>query len=281
MKEIVVILVRNFAALCSNTIYRTTSPNKPAVTETPQVQTSYKDGMEMVFVAEGPFIMGSDNDYEDESPAHNVYLDDFWIDKTEVTNSMYYTCMQAGSCPTPTVDGFYAPKDHFKDPLKADLPVVFVTWYNAQTYCEWAGRRLPTEAEWEKAARGVDSRIYPWGDQEPAPELPNFDKNNFNLMPVGSFPSGASPYGAMDMAGNAWEWVADWYDESYYAISPITNPTGPTKGSARVMRGGGYFQPAYEVRIAYRNPIDPTAKLSVDVSFRCAIDAVPFTTSSR
>lgn len=273
------------ASLACNTIYRTPISGEaiPINPPTPIAQLSPKDGMEIMFVASGEFIMGSDNGYENEGPAHTVYLDDYWIDKTEVTNAMYYSCMQFGSCPSPTADGFYAPKDHFKDPQKANLPIVFITWYNAQTYCEWAGRRLPTEAEWEKAARGIDGRIYPWGNQEPSSKLLNFDKENFKLMPVGSFPPGASPYGALDMAGNAWEWTADWYDESYYANSPTINPTGPVKGISRITRGGGYFQPADEVRTTFRSPIDPSASLSVDYSFRCAADAVnaPTTTSSR
>lgn len=273
------------ASLACNTIYHIPMSSEPTPINTPipVIQISPKDGMQIIFVAAGEFIMGSDNDYENESPAHNVYLDDYWIDKTEVTNAMYYTCMQFGPCKDPLSDGFTAPSDHYKNPQTATRPITYITWFDAQTYCEWAGRRLPTEAEWEKAARGAYGKIYPWGDKAPTSELSNFDQNNFNLMPVGSFPSGTSPYNAMDMAGNAWELVMDWYDETYYQRSPSLNPTGPNEGTRRVMRGGAYFQPADEIRSAFRNHVSPDYNRSGDLGFRCASDAIdaPTTTSSR
>lgn len=269
------------ASLSCYSLSRTPATIEPTPTIEPTIKIAPKDGMEILFVPKGAFIMGSENGDDYERPVHSVYLDDFWIDKTEITNSMYYLCMEFGPCEAPLSDGFYAPKDHFKDPLKAELPVVFITWYNAETYCEWVGRRLPTEAEWEKAARGVNGQTYPWGNQDPTPELLNFDKNNLDLMPVGSFPLGASPYGAMDMAGNAWEWVVDWYDDYYYEISPSTNPTGPIKGNTHSMRGGAYFQPAYEVRTTFRSSTPPTHNLRTDLSFRCAMDDVPSTKTSR
>lgn len=279
-RNIIFFLVLWLASLSCNTILRNFNSIEP--TPPPLVaKIAPKDGMEIIFVVQGEFIMGSENGNEDEYPVHTVYLDDFWIDKTEVTNSMYYLCMEFGPCNAPLSDGFTAPKDHYKNPQTAEFPVVYVTWYDAQTYCEWAGRRLPTEAEWEKAARGTDARIYPWGNQNPTPELLNFDQNNFSLMPVGNFSLGASPYGVMDMAGNAWEWVSDWYDAYYYDFSPSTNPTGPFEGEGRVIRGGAYFQAAYEIRATFRNFVEPDYNRSGDMGFRCAVSNIPSITTSR
>lgn len=277
----ILILSLWLASLSCYSLSRTPTDIEPTPTIKPLKKIAPKDGMEILFVPQGAFIMGSENGDEYERPVHSVYLDDFWIDKTEITNSMYYLCMELGTCDAPLSDGFTAPKDHYKDTTKADHPVVNVTWYDAETYCEWVGRRLPTEAEWEKAARGVNGQIYPWGNQDPTPELLNFDKNNFSLMPVGSFPLGASPYGVMDMAGNAWEWIADWYDDDYYEISPSKNPTGPIEGTRRSMRGGAYFQPAYEVRTTFRGSTPPDYNRSGDMGFRCAMTNVPSTTPSR
>ncbi len=280
------IIVLWLASLACNTIIRTPVDLEPAIEptpiETPSVEVSPRDGMTLIIIPGGTFIMGTNSGGEDEWPEHEVYLDDYWIDKTEVTNSMYYLCMESGICEAPLSDGFTAPEDHYKNPQTAEFPVVYVTWYNAQAYCEWVGRRLPTEAEWEKAARGTDARIYPWGNQDPTPELLNFDQNNFGLMPVGSFPLGASPYGVMDLAGNAWEWVADWYDENYYSVSPNVNPTGPSNGpDGRALRGGAFFQSDPEVRTTNRHSTTPDYNRSVDIGFRCASDNMSVITTSR
>ena len=249
----------------------------PTMTHTTKI--SIMDGMEMVFIPNGIFTMGSNNGEENESPEHEIYLDNYWIDKTEVTNAMYYECVKSGGCESPLSDGFIAPKDHLTNQDRAKYPVVFVSWDNAEKYCQWVNRRLPTEAEWEKAARGSDKRIYPWGNEPPNPDLLNFNNNIGDVMPVKSFPLGASPYGVMDMAGNAVEWVADWY--GYYEDSSPNNPTGPSNGNFRINRGGGFFQSDHEVRVTGRYTISPGYRESGDFGFRCAMDHIPSTTVSR
>lgn len=188
------------------------------------------DGMEQVFVPAGEFLMGT-NDVEakrdieggrayPEIPQFTYTLDDFWIDKYEVTNQQYHACMDAGACSEPHRIGSYTYPDYFTNAVYDNYPVVWVNWFQATDYCEWAGRRLPTEAEWEKAARGVDGRKYPWGDEPYSVDkanicdvnctrthsLPEYNDGFADVAPIGSFPAGASPYGALDMAGNVWEW---------------------------------------------------------------------------
>jgi formylglycine-generating enzyme required for sulfatase activity len=180
--------------------------------------------------------MGStDNDQDadpDEKPQHKVYLDAFWIDRTEVTSAQYKKCVQDGKCKAPS---------HANDSsLNGDnQPVVGVDWNDAKTYCEWAGRQLPTEAQWEKAARGTDGRIYPWGNTAPDSNRLNFSSQIGKTTEVGKYPAGASYYSAYDMAGNVWEWVADWYDDKYYDSSAAKspNPQGPASGQYRVLQG--------------------------------------------
>jgi len=225
------------------------------------------DGMVMVFVPAGEFSMGSNmTDPEaddDEQPLHAVYLTEYWIDQTEVPNTMYQRCVQADQC-TPPV---HSPR--FGDEDYTHHPVVGVTWSQAAAYCAWAGRRLPTEAEWEKAARGTDGRIYPWGNSLPGENLLNFDRLIGDTTPVGSYLTGASPYGALDMAGNVWEWVADWYDPNYYTNTPSENPQGPgASGNLRVLRGGAWGVAARAVRAANRFWAFPERN-DLD-GFRCA-----------
>ncbi|MBE0688459.1 MAG: SUMF1/EgtB/PvdO family nonheme iron enzyme [Anaerolineaceae bacterium] len=240
---------------------------------------SAQDGMEMVFVPNGMFSMGLDGGRTDEKPAHEVALDAFWIDRTEVTNAMYRLCMEAGVCTTPGFDKYYPYEEY------SDFPVVYIRWDQANMYCEWAGRRLPTEAEWEKAARGTDALIYPWGNEAPSSNRLNYAREIDDIMPVGSFPEGVSPYGAYDLAGNAWEWVADWYDAHYYSISPQSNPTGPEDGNLRVCRGGSWIDYKGTVRSVQRasdmcvlkDPANASYKyrrgfVDNDLSFRCALD---------
>jgi serine/threonine-protein kinase len=214
-----------------------TATVEPTITEPPSpslgsTRISEVDQMEQVYVPAGEFTMGSD-DIEakvtieggrayPEIPVHTVYLDGYWIDKYEVTNAQYALCLDAGVCPPLHLNSSETRPEYFRNPEYADYPVIWTSWYMAGAYCEWAGRRLPTEAEWEKAARGTDARKYPWGNDPVSGELANFcDINcprttvNYNYddgyadtSPVGSFPAGASPFGALDMAGNVWEWTS-------------------------------------------------------------------------
>ncbi len=193
------------------------------------------DGMVMVFVPAGNFSMGS-NSSSNEEPIHSVYLDAYWIDKTEVTNAMFAKCSQCGS----SFSYSDTRVNYYGNPEYENYPVIWVNWSVASAYCQWAGARLPTEAEWEKAARGMDGRIYPWGTSSPNKSFLNYNQNIGDTTAVGSYPSGASPYGALDMAGNVWEWVNDWYGSNYYASSPSSNPQGPPDGIARVLRGGAF-----------------------------------------
>lgn len=262
-------------------------------------KTSPVDGMTLVYVPSGDFLMGTEIGLTDEQPIHKVYLDAFWVDQTEVTNSMYASCVEAGKCEKPSVVSFY------DDPAYADHPVEFVSWRNAESYCAWAGRRLPTEAEWEKAASWDpyknQQRVYPWGDQydchmgnfddelEIDPSLMQDGKTNCDgfvrSAPVGSFPGGASVYGALDLGGNVWEWVHDAFIEvdpfnasieNYYAVSPLENPQGvdPAITEYRSMRGGsynftfGYGRSAYRLWYGLDDRYD-------GVGFRCAMDESP------
>jgi formylglycine-generating enzyme required for sulfatase activity len=192
----------------------------------------------MVIVPEGSFTMGCTEGAghcmtgDLDVPPHPVWLSTFRIDRTEVTQSAYQRCVAAGACVTPG-NGFAPEHD-------GALPVTNVSWDAALQYCLWAGKRLPTEAEWEKAARGTDERRYPWGDERPRCELANFEACGGKLRNAGSLPAGASPYGALDLTGNAEEWVNDWFDSSYYATAPGRDPHGPGARTEHVVRGGSY-----------------------------------------
>ena len=250
------------------------APTKTSIPAPGATQVSAKDGMVLVYVPAGDFLMGStDSDPQaqsDEKPQHRVSLDAYWIDRTEVTNAMYALCVSAGACQPPGNTSSYTRINYYGNSQYADYPVIYVDWKNAQAYCGWVGRRLPTEAEWEKAARGTDGRIYPWGNGSPSSSLLNYNFDFGNTTVVGNYPSGASPYGALDMAGNVWEWVADWYDSSYYANSPSSNPTGPALGQYRVLRGGSWNYEKEYVRSAGRNWDGPAVSGGF-IGFRCAL----------
>jgi len=228
-------------------------------------QVFERDGMKLMFVPAGEFQMGSKNNgNSNEKPVHTVNLDAYWIDQTDVTNAMYARCVSAGSCKPPQCSPSGFTGDH--------QPVVCVNWSQADAYCKWAGRSLPTEAQWEKAARSADGRTYPWGNQAPDNSLLNYNSNVGKTTDVGRYPGGASPYGALDMAGNVWEWVADWYTSSYYSNSPQSNPTGPDSGSSRVLRGGSWS--SYASESAFRSSNDPTSQVD-NIGFRCSVGAAP------
>jgi eukaryotic-like serine/threonine-protein kinase len=228
---------------------------------------SERDGMTLVYVPAGEFLMGStDADTEtasDEKPQHAVTLEAFWIDRTEVTADQYRACVTSGKCGEPRCAGAG----------KGNHPVVCVSWQDAANYCAWAGRRLPTEAEWEMAARGADGRKYPWGNASPGCAKANYRGEEGGCVggtaAVGSYPAGASPYGALDMAGNVWEWVNDRYDANYYAVSPGSNPQGPATGTSRVLRGGAWYYGSNNLRAAGRHYHVPTYQ-HFGIGFRCA-----------
>jgi eukaryotic-like serine/threonine-protein kinase len=230
---------------------------------------------EQIHVPAGPFTMGSDpgQGHRDEVPSHRPSLSSFSLDRYEVTNLKYRTCVQQGVCTPPASSDSKTRRRYYEDPSYDSFPVVQVSWHQAAAYCRWTGGRLPTEAEWEKAARGDrDRRIYPWGDQKPDCTLANFggsDGCGGDTAPVGSRPAGKSPYGALDMAGNVWEWVSDWYDSGYYRKSPTKNPPGPPWGSFKVMRGGCFDTAAEGLRVSCRNH-DLPSSTAANVGFRCA-----------
>ena len=261
----------------------TVNLSTPTLMESISEFVSSKDKMTSILIPAGAFIMGSNNGYADEQPMHQVALNDYWIDKTEITNYMYGLCVQSGQCAPPSNTKYFSENEY------ADYPVVFVTWSSADTYCSWAGRRLPTEAEWEKAARGTDGRTYPWGNNFDC-RFGNFDDENqfdadmvkggpncdgfVDVAPVGSFLNGISPYGVLDMAGNVWEWINDWYGKSYYRQSPTNNPAGPTSGDERVIRGGSWNFVEVVMRTTNRLKERPETSYSY-IGFRCATSIAP------
>jgi formylglycine-generating enzyme required for sulfatase activity len=234
----------------------TPTPTIPADTPIPSAPPG------MVYVPAGEFTMGSDEGGEDEHPVHTVYLDAFYIDETEVTNVQYQECVEVGVCDAPMDTSYYGSADY------AQHPVVYVSWSDADAYCRWAGKRLPTEAEWEKAARGTGGRTYPWGEGIDCDHA-QYEGCGGGTAPVGSKPEGVSPYGALDMAGNVWEWMADWYDEDYYSQSPERNPPGPDSGRYRVVRGGSWDNAQRHARCTSRDGYGPRLRDN-RMGFRCA-----------
>ena len=258
------------------------------LTTTPIV--SSKDEMGLIYIPAGEFIMGSNRDepyfWGAEAPKHNVYLDAFWIYRTEVTNKMYRACVQEKACPRPVQPRSYTRNDYYDNSQYDDYPVIYVTYHSALAYCQWIGGRLPTEAEWKKAARGTDGRLFPWGNGELKNNLANFcdtgcpsDEVETGLndgyrdtAPAGSFPDGASPCGALDMAGNVLEWVGDWFQIEYYSSSPFENPLGLASGTRQGIRGGSWLSERSGLRPAARASLKPDNSLNI-LGFRCAIVA--------
>jgi len=237
-------------------------------------EISGKDGAPMVLVPAGEFTMGSPDGVgeKEEHPQHTVDLDAFYIDQYEVTTEQYAQFMSATGHSAPE---FWDQVDSSRDGKK---PVIGINGDDAQTYCDWAGKRLPTEAEWEKAARGTDQRTYPWGDTNPDSRIANFGKDwdsemyAERLKAVGSYERGKSPYGAYDMVGNVSEWGADWYDKDYYGKSPQKNPHGPSSGVLKVLRGGSWLDSPTYLRSALRYWFNPAYRYA-NIGVRCAQDA--------
>jgi len=272
-------------AILSATITPTYTPEPESILIL--TNTRQSDGMKIVSIPAGKFTMGSDEGAADEAPVHEVYLDTYWMDATEITNGMYAKCVDARVCLQPLQLDSYTRSSYFGERRYENYPVIYVDWNMANTYCEWAGARLPTEAEWEKAARSEDGRIFPWGNNWDVGKLRrlNFaDKNTpettsditlddgyRDTAPTGNYPSGRSPYEIYDMAGNVWEWVADWYDPLYYDNSPMDNPQGPTQELLmRVLRGGSWVAANENVfHASNRNGLEPS-KFSESIGFRCA-----------
>ena len=222
------------------------------------------NGVPFVYIPGGPFLMGSDSAadpaaQEDEQPQQSITLPGFWIMRTEVTNDQYAACVSAGACTEPN-------NRHWAKPTDAELPVTDVSWDQANAYAQWLGGRLPTEAEWEKACRGTDARIYPWGNESPKPEHANWD--GIEAKPVGSFPEGASPYGALDIVGNADEWTS-----SLYVPYPYDATDGREDAQAdghRVLRGTSWHSLDVHIRCAFRDENDP-AQTNYRTGFRMMI----------
>lgn len=241
---------------------------------------------EMVTIPAGYFQMGCDPNHNDgyscdssELPLHTVFLDEYLIDKYEVTNIQYSKCVTAGECASPMLNNSSTRTSYFGNPLFDNYPVIYVSWTDANNYCNWIGKRLLTEAEWEKAARGSYPILntFPWGDISPDCSFANFYDEEYcvgDTTLIGSYPKGVSPYGVFDMSGNVSEWVSDWFSSSYYSISPSTNPTGPVIGTTKVLRGGSWFNFGfgYSLRVSDRGGADPSSQY-YDFGFRCAADA--------
>ena len=264
----------------TQTSYPTYTPFLTLSSVPPSSPTPPPASNEMVTIPSGEFLMGCDPwdsrapCLDGESPSHTVYLDVYAIDLTEVSNAQYAQCVAHEACRPPDFGDADLQSAKYDTPEFDNYPVTNVDWYDARDYCIWVGKRLPSEAEWEKAARGdQDERFYPWGDIAPDCSLVNFIGLNGDCQdattPVEDYPNGASPYGLLNMAGNVREWVADWYDANFYFSEPPDNPQGPESGWEKVLRGGSYNSDWVDIRVNRRSHNPPTFR-EADVGFRCA-----------
>jgi formylglycine-generating enzyme required for sulfatase activity len=218
----------------------------------------------MIEIPAGWFLMGHDDGARANQPQREVFLDAFAIDHTEVTNAAFAEFLKETKYPLKREWETEIPAE------QANLPVIGVLWAEADAYCRWAGKRLPTEAEWEKAARGTDGRLYPWDSVWDAAKANTWESGIGSVIAVGSYPEGTSPYGVLDMAGNASEWVADYFDFNYYQDAPSHNPTGPTKIMDHSLRGGSWAAPAENAQTFFRDS-SHSVRPNMRVGFRCAV----------
>jgi len=238
----------------------------------------------MVLIPATEYMMGCDPEHNngyacpsDELPQHMVSLSAFAIDVYEVTNAQYAECVAAGACAAPIATASQARVDYYQNPEYANFPMINVKWEQAQAYCTWAGKRLPTEAEWELAARGATPKAYAWGDDDPDCSQANIYHDLSmsacvgDTVAVGSYPAGASEFGVMDMTGNVWEWVADSYIEDFYSLSPTENPLAEEANQLRTVRGGGWASNWLAARVTSR-AYDLSFYSGLDLGFRCAMD---------
>jgi formylglycine-generating enzyme required for sulfatase activity len=228
------------------------------------------EGREMVQIPEGPFTMGSNEGDPDEAPEHQVYLNGFYLDQKEVTQEEYTRFAKMTKRPMPRIEVF---EDDQSKIFKPGFAAMSVSWDEAAAYCKWAGKRLPTEAEWEKAGRGESKKIYPWGDKfvTNAANLDGSEDGYKYLAPPGSFDAGRSPYGHYDMTGNVAEWVEDSYDEHYYKKSPFRDPKGPENADLKVVRGGSWRETEHNARLSKRFAAKHW-RTDVTIGIRCASD---------
>ncbi len=260
----------------------------PTITPTPEpdrIVDAY--GNVMIRIPAGPYTRGSEAGFPDEVPVHEVTISTFYIDRLETTNRQYQDCVEDGVCEPPKrydccteePGAYVAWPEYYGNPTFDDYPAIFVSWYDAYDYCEWRGARLATDAEWEKAARGTDQRTYPWGNDDPTPELLNFlwpegdfdQRPLYTTAPVYNYEAGASPYGVLNMAGNVYEWLWDRYDPAYYEYTPYADPQGPDEGTFRSTRGGSFWNQAFRQRSANRNnAYIPANSFHFDGGIRCA-----------
>lgn len=240
------------------------------------IELNPKDQAEMILIPAGEFIMGSDAGTDPyfwgaEGPEHTVKLDTYLIYRTEVTNAMYQACVDAKACPRPERTFSATRESYFGNPQFSNYPVIYVSWTGALSYCQWADAKLPTEAQWEKASRGNDQRLFPWGDDIPNALLAHF--NAQDTTEVGMYPEGASPFGILDMAGNVLEWVNDRFQAGYYSISPPENPPGPAGTNRRVIRGGAWHHTDISALRTVARASLVENYTGNDIGFRCAVSA--------